>query len=271
MEPTTEATSEESGPPLRVEHRRALTDPPRFVPESLLLVTPALKDCGLLAALGDREARTLLAVLSLLTPDGRFEASAPAVARVLGTGDHSTVERLRELAKVRWRDAPVVVEVPREQALPVWVPSPAVVSRVSAPPEPSDGASPGSGASEPPGSPSPSRREQVYGFSRARYARGRAEVEAQVLRLMGKDPASLAEAEAEETKNDPPDGTPEGEAFRTLLAYGVERPKALSLVARFGPERVLRQAGWMGRRAARTPSRFLVSAIEHDFDPPRNP
>jgi len=268
----------ESERPLRVEHRRVMLDPPRFVPESLLVVTPALKDCGLLVTLTDREARTLLAVLSLLTADGRFEAPAPAVARVLGTTDRNAGERLRDLSRVRWRAESVVIEVPREQALPVWVPAPTVVSRVL-PPEPFEEKplelNPGAEARSPEESPAqespaaPSRREQIYRHSRARYARTREEVEAQVLKLMGKDPQTRAEQDQDTARDDPAEGTAEAQAFQALLAFGVPRPTARLLLERFGAERCQRQAGWMGRRAARDPSRFLVAAIENDYDPPK--
>ncbi len=250
-----------------------MLDPPRFVPESLLVVTPALlRDCGLLALLSDRQARTLLAVLSLLTPDGRFEASAPAVARVLGTTGRGAEERLRELSRLEWRGGEgVVIEVAREQALPVWVPAPAVVSRTlleSTPGEADPGSGPPSRHAAPPEE-APSRREQVYRHSRARYARTREEVEAQVLKLLGKDPETLAEQGRGAAEDDPAEGTPEAAALQALLTYGVPRPAALSLLERFGAERCLRQAGWMGRRAARDPARFLAAAIENDYDPPR--
>ena len=263
MQQTTgERTEENATRPLRVEHRRVPLDPPpRFAPRATLVATPALKDCGLLAALPDREARTLLAVLSQLTPDGRFEASAPAVARALGVPDRKARDRLRDLARVRWRGEPVVVEVAREQALPVWVPSPAVVSQAGPPVK--EEVTPGGDPA--PAAPSrrpavPSRREEAYERSRAAYARTREEVEAQVLDLLGHGQASIMPF---------PDGSPEGEAFRALVSFGVTEKEARSLVSRFGPERCLRQAGWMPLRAARDPARYLAAAIEHDYAAPK--
>src|SRR2546423_357922 len=123
-------TPEATMPPLRVEHRREEVPPNRFVPDTRLVVTAALRTSGLLAALSDRDARTLLAVVTFLTPDGRFTGTAPAIAAALGVAEKNVRERLGSLTALSFQGAPVLVEIPREQALSAFVPGPHVLRHV---------------------------------------------------------------------------------------------------------------------------------------------
>src|SRR5947209_7091188 len=107
--------TEHATPPLQVEHRREDVPPDRFVPDTRLVVTPALRTSGLLAALSDRDARTLLGVVTFLTPNGRFTGTVPAIAAALGVSEKDVRERLSSLMALSFQDAPVLVEISREQ------------------------------------------------------------------------------------------------------------------------------------------------------------
>jgi hypothetical protein len=240
-----EASETATAAPFVVEHRRHEEAGGRFVPDARLVVAPALRASGLLATLTDEMARTLLAVLTFLTPNGHVHPTVPEVAVGLGISERQAQERLNRLMAVQWRGMPLLHRVPRDTGMDAFVPSRRLLAARDAPHSPVIAVN----------LPIPSSRESVIEHSRANYNRPRAEVEREVLALMGH-----ASGEA--------DGTPEGEALRHLASFGVSAETATSLVARFGPERVLKQAGWMGLRSARTPSRFLVAAIEGDYAPP---
>jgi hypothetical protein len=69
-------------PPFVVQHARqdALPDG-HFTPSARIAITPGLRASGLLAALPGEEVKTLLAVLSCVTPNGRIEPSLPKLPR----------------------------------------------------------------------------------------------------------------------------------------------------------------------------------------------
>ena len=233
-------------PPLIVEHRKEDVRPNRFVPDTRLVVTGALRTSGLLASLSDREARTLLAVLTFLTKDGRFTGTVGEIARALGISEKFARERLCSLMALSFRGKPVLIEVPREQSSPFYVPGPQVARHVQE--EPAE--------SQPVSLPIPAvGRETLVALNREKYARPREEVERIVAAQMGHDPLES-------------EGSPEGEAFRRLLGVGVAREEATRLLASFPLEEIARQLDWLPYRQARVPARFLVAAIENAYDPP---
>lgn len=235
-------------PPLRVEHRQGNIRPTQFVPDTRLVVTPAFRTSGLLAALSDRDARTLLAVVTFLSSDGRFTGTARGIAAAIGVPERDVGSRLRSLMVLTFEGAPVLVEVPREQALPVYVPGPRLVRHVQE--EPISEAT----ASDP-APVSTVSREVLIARNRERYSRSRAEVEQIVAEQLGSSPL-----ESEDS--------PQGETLRRLMAAGVFREDATRLIGSFPLEVIQQQLDWLPYREARLPARFLVAAIENNYDPP---
>src|SRR5437868_5701879 len=106
--------------PFVIEHRRLDETPKGFVPDARLVVSPALRTSGLLAALSDEQARTLLALLTYLTPNGGIYVTAAEVAEALGVPRAHARRRLDRLAAFRLGDQAVVICLPREAGLPVY-------------------------------------------------------------------------------------------------------------------------------------------------------
>jgi hypothetical protein len=241
-------TPETEAKPLVIEHMRLLETPIGFTPAARLVVTPALRTSGLLALLPDEAAKSLLALLTYLTPNGDIHPSVPEVAAALNVSGRQAHDRLRRLAAVRWQGEPLAVEVPRETGMDAFILSPAIVANREASTLPTD-------AMNLPLPLPPSSREAVIAHSRSAYATPRAEAERMVAAQLGIEPEEFAD-------------TPEGEAHRRLYAYGVPREIIKQLIADYPLDRIQRQIGWLPRRHAKSPGRFLVAAIENDYAPP---
>jgi hypothetical protein len=236
--------------PFVIEHLRHYDRPrsDRYTPEARLLLTPALRTSGLLAALPDAEAKSLLWLLTYLRPDGRVEASVAELMAAMNTGEGKVRARMDRLAQVRWLGDPLAASVKRDNGLDCYVLAVHLVSerQVQQPsPEP-----------EPPRS-VPAGREAIVAHSRAAYARPRAEVERMILEQLGHQPR------AADT-----DTGPNAETRRQLLALGVLREQADLLLMNYPLERIERQIAWLPYRHAKNPARLLIAAIEHDYEPP---
>lgn len=144
-------------------------------------------------------------------------------------------------------------------------------------------------------------REEVVAHSRARYARPRALVEAEIeaflqggrgLIKVRTPPAWEAgeqtetpqateqpqrpEREREREREEAP--SPEAATTlgarqwlhlkRALVEAGVPHPRADELLDLYPPKRIERQLRWLPLRAARSPVAYLLTAIERDYAPP---
>jgi hypothetical protein len=99
-------------------------------------------------------------------------------------------------------------------------------------------------------------KEAVVQASREKYTRPQEEVESMVLAQLGFHP--------EENSS-----TPEGAIRRGLRDAGLSRDQIEFLLTEYGYDACKRQLDWLPLRAAKNPSRFLVAAIEGNYDPPR--
>lgn len=251
-----EATDRDGKPgdaraPFVVERLR-LAAPPGggdyFTPGARLLVTPALRTSGLLAVLSDRDAKLLLLLLSFLTPNGTVRAAVPELAGALGVPEREARERARDLATRVWNGVPVAHVVRNESGLDFVTVARHVVPGRDAPDEkPEAPAEPRHRAAH---------RTDVVALSRARFARPRAEVEAMIAKQMGWD--------APGEQGDGPDAM----LRRRLSAVGVTREQADLLLARHRPEQITDQLDWLPYRYAKNPARFLIAAVEGNYEPP---
>ncbi len=231
-----------------VEHRREGTRPTRFVPDTRLVIAPALRTEGFLAIVPDREFRALVAVLTFLTADGRIQATADQVARALGISEKHAAERLRALCRLSWRDTPVLAEITREQAPTFYAPGYGVVTHAHEEKE-GDGA----GESVPYATAS---REELIARSRDRYAKPLEEVERIVAGGLGHGESGAG------------DGSPDAGLRRALLDVGLTRDEADELLAGFPRDVIQKQLDWLPARGARNPARYLVAAIRGDYAAP---
>lgn len=238
--------------PLRVEHLRLDTvkgGNGTFTPAARMIITPALRTSGLLSALPDREARTLLRLLTFLTPNGRIQLTLPEVAEGIGISEREADERLKQLASLRWQDEPVVHVLVRESGIGYVTFSRSVLTEKQAP--------------EPPTSTDaerllpyrPANRETIVDWSRTQYAHPRDQVERQVLEQLGHG-------------MDEGGDTPEGEAKRRLLKLGVPAEQADLLLAHHSVDEITDQLDWLPLREAKHPARFIVAAIQGKYDLP---
>ena len=148
---------------------------PGFSPTAHLIVTPYLRTRGLLAVLPDESARTLLALLTFLTPDGRLQATATQLAVALGISDKKAEERMERLSALTWEGNPVACLLPRETGMDAIGLSPHLVSYREEIAQ---------SASVPASAPL-AGRAAIVNRSRALHARPRAEVERMVLEQLG--------------------------------------------------------------------------------------
>ena len=235
--------------PFIIEHRRVPLGGRDFRPEAKLLLTPALRTSGLLGKLTGETALPLLTLLSFLTPNGRIAPSLHEMGQALGLSAHGVRDFIDPLTRLVFED--VALAIPRlgESGIDGYLLSPKAFAQVEEGVVETQETVP-----EPPGY-ALAGREAVVAASRARYARPRAEVEREIERALGHDPAQLED-------------TPEGEARRRLYSLGVPQGEIEPLLEGFGVDDVLRQLDWLPLRGAKSPARFVVAAIRGRYEPP---
>jgi hypothetical protein len=240
-----------------------------FTPAAQVVVTGALRTGGLLRQMRDDEARTLLALLTFLTANGRIHPTAAQLAEALSVGEGKAKERLRRLCALSWQGKPVAFPLTRavgqdaislsrfvlgERDANTPSSSPATTRSVRLPlPAPPD--MPAISMALPAEDTPVASREAVVSHSREAYARPRAEVEREILVQLGHA--------AEEA-----DDTPEGAVRRRLAALGVPREQADLLFAHHTLEEITAQIDWLPYRNAHSPARYVVAAIQGRYEPP---
>ena len=105
----------------------------------------------------------------------------------------------------------------------------------------------------------PASREAVIAHSRSQYGRPRDEVERQIVEQMGWDPIDTPTT---------PEETERLEVKNQLLAIGVSKEEAASLIDRFAIENIRQQIEWLPFRGAKSRSRYLIAAIEGNYQAP---
>ena len=243
--------------PFLVELRRTPQHGPYFIPSAHLILTPTLRTSGLWHSLPPEEMKTLLLLLTFLSPNGECCPTLLELADAMQTSQAKAQARLQRLCRMEWQGQPLVQELPRENGLDAFVPAPTLLATVEAPildttrPEPP---LPGVGLAA------------VIGYSRARYNRPRAEVEQEIARLNGwsSNEEQHAQQEAQEAHLSPE----QKELLVQLTQQGIERAQAIDLLAQYEPECIARQLAWLPFRHANSPARFLLAAVVGDYEEP---
>ena len=164
-----------------VEHGQAdVSNGGYFTPVARLIIQPALRTSGLLATLPDREVKSLLLLLTYLTPNGRIEPTTVQIAEALHLPECVVRSRMGKLTSFRWQGEQLVRHAFRESGLDGYRISQNVVAEREAPKLLIETVSSLS---------SPARTypssEAVIAHSRAVYGRPRADVEEDVARQLG--------------------------------------------------------------------------------------
>ena len=241
--------------PFVIEHRQE--DRGRgntFRPSARLVLTDRVRTSGLWRTLTPEDAKTLVFLLTFITPNGWCRPTLPELAEAMGTSQPKAKGRLDRLVQARWQGQPLAELLARPDGLDAYLPGRPLVAHEDAQewPEPSQAA-----PARTPG------REAVVAYSRARYAKTRAEVEAQIGEMMGWGPPAFA-------GDDPAVAEGKRQAFKAMTDVGMAKEQALDLLARFDLGAVESQIAWLSSRNAKNPARFLAAAIERGYDKPLN-
>jgi len=233
--------------PFIIENLRTQPRPAAFVPAARLVVTPALRTGGLLRSLGDKEARTLLALLTFLTPNGHIRTTAPELSDALGVPPKEAQERLLRLTRLLYQGEPLARVIERPAGLDAYTLSPGMIAQQQM------------GEERPPtiapARPSLAGRDAIVSHSRDRYGTPRQEAERMIAEQLGHAPEESAD-------------TPEGMARRRLLALGVSQEDVGDLIAQNPLEEITQQLDWLPYRHAKFPERLIVAAIQNRYEPP---
>ena len=252
--PTHPPLEEESvaGKPFVIELLRLDVQPSgNFRPDSAVCVSRSLRTSGLLHALPPEELKTLLWMLTFTTANGNCAPNLLQLAQAMQVPESKASARLERLLQTRWQGQPLIFAVPQESGAISYAPSPHIVAFIERPPT----------LVYAPKALAPvlAGRDAVIAYSRAHYARPRAEVEAEIQRRLGHeeevaptDPAELAVWKVKQT----------------LRALGMTREQCDLLFARYPLERIENQLAWLPYRSAKNPLAFLLSAIEGDYEMP---
>ena len=239
--------------PFIVEHRQEdRTLDGSFRPSARLILTPALRTSGLWGILPPEDLHTLVLTLTFVAPNGWCRPTLLELAEAMRVSQAKARARVERLAGREWEGQPLLTRLPRPDGLDAYAPGRQVVGREEAPvPLVQVHAAP----------PQVAGREAIIAQSRARYAKTREEVEAQIGAMMGWAPPDFA-------GDDPAVAEGKRRAFKAMTDVGMPKDQALDLLARFDLGDVERQISWLPSRNAKNPARFLAAAIEGSYDMP---
>jgi hypothetical protein len=237
--------------PFIIEHRQEDTSGSTFRPSARLILTERVRTSGLWRSLAPEDFKTLVLLLTFITPNGWCRPTLPELADTMEVSQGKAKGRMERLLQTSWQGQSLATLMPRPDGLDAYLPGRPLVAHEDAPaPEPPEAApvrTPG--------------REAVAAYSRARYAKTRAEVEAQIGEMMGWGPPAFA-------GDDPAVAEGKRQAFKAMTDVGMAKEQALDLLGRFDLGAVESQIAWMPQRNAKNPARFLAAAIEGGYDRP---
>ena len=229
-----------------------------FIPTAEITIKSSLRTGGLLQALSGEEVKSLLLLFTFLSPNGDITPSVVELSEALGVSTEKTRERMKKLLEARWNGQSVIASLLRESGLDAYTPTPSILSYTliteDAPKKPSYHAA---------------GRDRIIAHSRERYTTPRVEVERQIAMQNG---WPLPE-ESLSTRSDIQDPTIQSEEAREYLRQrlhrvGLMREEVDSLFEGYAIEAIEAQLEWLPYRRAKSPSRYLMAAIQGDYDEP---
>ena len=219
-------------------------------PDALVSLTKALRTSGFLMALPPEDLKSLIVMLTFLSPNGLCTVMVQQLATAFHLSPGKTRTRMNRLVDFRWLEQPIIRYHKAESGVETYALMPGFVpvieEQVQRPAAPLLKAVP---------------REVVVEYSRRKYARTRAEVEAEIARLNNWKPIG------EKVEAKPLD--PQIAKVREkLIQAGLLEQQADDLLDRYDIPRIERQLEWLPLREARSPVGFLLSAIKNDYEAP---
>ncbi|BDI31486.1 hypothetical protein CCAX7_35370 [Capsulimonas corticalis] len=250
--------------PFVVEHLRLDRKPDgSFRPAASILMTPALRTSGLLASLPAEEVKSLIFLLSFVTPNGRCLPSVQEMALAMGVSENKMRARMNRLTDTQWLGKALVHEIKRPTGMDAYALSPEILAE--APWQPDDMQNL---QVEPDGRLVHSVRDAIVAHSRERYTKPRADVEREIAEFYGWRRSEYAEKE--ETSEIAAKADPQRDDLRRrLFAVGVGGSQAEELLDAYPADQIHRQLDWLPYRNARNRSGLLLAAIEQDYAEPR--
>lgn len=296
---TSALNSTQTSPPfvIHIEHLD-IKDHVYWRPSAFVKFTPALRESGFLRSIPPEELKSLLFLLTFLTPNGDCWPSLAQLAEAMGVSTGKARERMERLTDWRWQDKAMVVTAQHgngEQACALargMIPVTEDAQKSSY-----DEPIPIKAAS----------RDAVIAYSRARYTRPRAEVEREIAELNDWDlpnDEEFSEDDAYDVEPGPPeppedapspptassesaqpgasaaldatatldvqqrDSSRQRKMRRQLARVGLNNEEVQLLMDQFEHGRIRRQLLWLPYRHARNPSAYLLAAIEGNYAPP---
>ena len=240
------------GFPFVIEHRQEDQAGAAFRPSARLILSERVRTSGLWRALTPEDFKTLVLILTFITPNGWCRPTLQELADTMGVSHGKAKARLDRLSRLQWQGQPLVEPLERPDGLDAYLPGRCLVAHEDAP---NSGPAQQAPPLRTPG------REAVTAYSRARYARTREEVERQIGEMMGWGPPAFE-------GDDPAVAEGKRRAFGAMTGFGMPKEQALDLLARFDLGDVERQIAWLPSRNAKNPARFLAAAIEGSYEPP---
>ena len=222
-------------------------------PDAFMGFSSGLRTSGFLAALPAEELKSLLYLLSFVTPNGQIMPSVLQLAEAFHLSQGKTHRRLERLLQMNWADEPLLYYRRFESGLDAFVPQAGLFTFEEE----------SVVMDEQPRSPlyRAASREAIIAHNRQAYARPRAEVEAMVasqLRPVNEPAKPAVKFTAEQQK-----------VAGQLRGLGVNDEQIESLLTRFEVPCIQRQMDWLPYRHAKNPASFLIAAIERDYEAPR--
>ena len=221
-------------------------------PDAFVSLTKTLRTSGFMMALPPEDLKSLLVMLTFLSPNGLCTVMMQQLATAFHLSPGKTRTRMNRLVDFRWLDQPIIRYHKAESGVETYalMPGflPVVEERIQPPATPLLKAVP---------------REVVIEHSRRKYARTRTEVEAEIARINNWKP--IGEKTSVEAK---PLDPQTAKVREKLLEAGLLDQQADDLLDRYDIPRIERQLEWLPLREARSPVGFLLSAIKNDYEAP---
>ena len=221
-------------------------------PDAFVSLTKTLRTSGFLMALPPEDFKSLLMMLTFLSPNGHCTVMVQQLATAFHLSPHKTRARMNRLVEFRWLEQPIIRYHKAESGVETYALMPGFVpvieEQVQRSPAPLLKAVP---------------REVVIEHSRRKYARTRAEVEAEIAKLNNWKP--IGEKMSVEAK---PLNPQTAKVREKLIQAGLLEQQADDLLDRYDVPRIERQLEWLPLREARSPVGFLLSAIKNDYEAP---
>jgi hypothetical protein len=219
-----------------------------FTPAAALNVTASLRTSGLLRELSPDDCKSLLTLLTFVSPEGHCQPFLSQLAEAMHVLPAKAKARMRRLCDVRWKGEPIVIFSKSASGLSAYSLNPRLVTYRHR----EEATRRESNRHQSPSYAAP--REAIIEHSRHHYARPRAEVERMIAHQMGHD---MGESEDERKLR-----------FR-LENAGLTREQAKELLATYDLDSIAQQLDWLPYRHAKNPAGYLIAAIEGGYSEPR--